>query len=287
MIRLSDYLKQTYGEKIYRLSLTSGCSCPNRDGTIGFGGCTFCSEGGSGDFAEEGDIGSQIEAAKRRIANKTDAKRFIAYFQSFTNTYGDPERLEKLYTEVIRRDDVAVLSLGTRPDCLPPEILDMLVRLREIKPVWVELGLQTVHERTAEAVRRGYCLPVFEKAYRELKDRGLEVIVHVIMNLPGETKEEMLETIRYLAALDPPLDGIKIQMLQVLKGTDLGREYERQPFPLMTLEEYADLVAECVRILPEKTVLHRMTGDGPRRLLIAPLWSLDKKRVLNTLNGRI
>lgn len=287
MIRLSDYLKQTYGEKIYRLSLTSGCSCPNRDGTIGFGGCTFCSEGGSGDFAEEGDIGSQIEAAKRRIANKTDAKRFIAYFQSFTNTYGDPERLEKLYTEVIRRDDVAVLSLGTRPDCLPPEILDMLVRLREIKPVWVELGLQTVHERTAEAFRRGYALPVFEKAYRELKERDLEVIVHVIMNLPGETREEMLETIRYLAALQPPLDGIKIQMLQVLKGTDLGREYERQPFPLMTLEEYADLVAECVRILPEKTVLHRMTGDGPRRLLIAPLWSLDKKRVLNTLNGRI
>ena len=163
----------------------------------------------------------------------------------------------------------------------------MLTRLRAVKPVWVELGLQTIHERTAEAVRRGYSLPVFEEAYKELKARGIEVIVHVIMNLPGETKEEMLKTIRYLAELTPPLDGIKIQMLQVLRGTDLGREYERHPFSLMNLEEYADLIAKCVEILPDSTVLHRMTGDGPRNLLIAPLWSLDKKRVLNTLNRRI
>ncbi len=287
MLRLSDYLKQNFGEKIYRLALSSGCSCPNRDGTIGYGGCTFCSEGGSGDFAGAGDVTDQIEAAKRLIAGKTNAKRFIAYFQSFTNTYGDPERLEKLYTDVIKRDDIAVLSIGTRPDCLPKEVLDMLTRLRAVKPVWVELGLQTIHERTAEAVRRGYSLPVFEEAYKELKARGIEVIVHVIMNLPGETKEEMLKTIRYLAELTPPLDGIKIQMLQVLRGTDLGREYERHPFSLMNLEEYADLIAKCVEILPDSTVLHRMTGDGPRNLLIAPLWSLDKKRVLNTLNRRI
>lgn len=284
MIRLSDHLIDTFGEKVYKLSLSSGCICPNRDGTLGVGGCTFCSEGGSGEFASApAPVGDQIEEAKKLIRAKSDARKFIAYFQSYTNTYGDPKRLKELYTEAISRDDIVALSLGTRPDCLDEGIMEMLSDLNRIKPVWVELGLQTVHEKTALKINRGYDLKVFEKAYKKLKDAGLTVIVHVILGLPGETREDMLETVRYLSKLDPPLDGIKLQMLQVLKGTVMGDTYMKDPFPLMTLEEYASLISECIGILPEGTVLHRMTGDGPRRLLIAPLWSLDKKRVLNTL----
>ena len=288
MIRLSDYLKSTYGEKVYKLSLTSGCTCPNRDGRIGFGGCTFCSGGGSGEFAARaGPVEQQLEEAKRRIRAKTNADLFVAYFQSYTNTYGDPERLRKLYMETISRDEIAALSIGTRPDCLPPEILAVLRELNAVKPVWVELGLQTVHERTAGAIRRGYPLSQFEESYRNLKAIGVTVIVHIIMGLPGESREDMLDTVRYLAGLRPELDGIKMQMLQILKGTAMAKQYEECPFPLFTLDEYADLIAECVSILPEKTVLHRMTGDGPRALLLAPLWCLDKKRVLNTMNRKI
>ncbi len=288
MIRLSDCLKQRFGEKVYRLSLSSGCTCPNRDGKPGFGGCSFCSEGGSGEFAAApAPIESQIEEAKKRISGKTDAKKFIAYFQSYTNTYGDVNALKALYTETVKREDIAALSLGTRPDCLGDDIMDMLTELNRIKPVWIELGLQTIHERTAERIRRGYKLQVFEEAYGRLKAAGLEVIVHVIFNLPGESREDMLETVRYLSKLKPELDGIKLQMLQILEGTDMAREFNEARFPLMSLEEYADLIAESVSILPENTVLHRMTGDGPRRLLIEPLWSLDKKRVLNTINGKM
>ncbi len=285
MQRLSDYLKNEFGEKIYRLSLSSGCTCPNRDGTLGTGGCTFCSEGGSGEFAAApAPLEEQIRSAKERIAGKTKAKRFIAYFQSFTNTYGDPERLGRLYREAVSRDDIAVLSLGTRPDCISDEMLEILKDLDRVKPVWIELGLQTVHEGTALRINRGYQLPVFEDAYRRLKEAGITVIVHVIFGLPGETREMMLETVRYLAGLKPELDGIKLQMLQILKGTRLAEEYTADPYPLMSLEEYAKLVRDSVRLLPEKTVLHRMTGDGPKRLLIAPLWCADKKRVLNTMN---
>lgn len=285
MIRLSDYLKAVFGEKIYRLSLSSGCTCPNRDGTIMSGGCTFCSEGGSGEFAAQtGDLSERIEEAKARIRQKTDAKRFIAYFQSYSNTYGDPDRLRALYMETIRREDIAVLSLATRPDCLPPGIMALLADLNAIKPVWVELGLQTSCERTAEAIRRGYPLEVFTKGYAALKQAGIGVIVHIILGLPGETREDMLSTARYLASLDPPPDGIKIQMLQVLKGTALGDRYLKDPFPLMTLGEYAGCVREIAGILPPRTVLHRMTGDGPRALLIAPEWCLHKKNVLNTMN---
>ena len=288
MIRLSDFLKERFGEKIYRLSLSSGCTCPNRDGTVGYGGCSFCSEGGSGEFAADpAPIDVQIEDAKKRILKKTDAEKYIAYFQAYTNTYGDIEHLKALYTETLRRDDIAALSLGTRPDCLGDEVMEMLMELRSIKPVWIELGLQTIHEKTAERIRRGYALPVFERAYERLKSAGMEVIVHVIFNLPGETREDMLETVRYLSRLEPGLDGVKLQMLQILEGTDMAEEYRRNPFPLMSLEEYSDLIAESVSILPDRTVLHRMTGDGPRRLLIAPLWSLDKKRVLNTINRKI
>ena len=312
MKRLSQALKEAYGEKVYRLSLSSGCTCPNRDGTLGTGGCTFCSEGGSGEFAAEPvPLKEQLDQAKARIQAKTNAEKFIAYFQSFTNTYGDPRRLRKLYTEAILREEVAVLSLGTRPDCLPEEIFKMLRDLNEIKPVWVELGLQTIHERTAKRIHRGYPLQVFEESFRKLKEAGLTVIIHVIFDLPGETKEDMLATVKYLADLfkeygygnagtgtlhsadrmplfadRPPgsFDGVKLQMLQILKGTEMAEEYLREPFPLFSLEEYTDLVKESVRLLPVDLVLHRMTGDGPKKLLIAPLWCADKKRTLNYMN---
>lgn len=293
--RLSDYLKKEYGQKIYRLSLSSGCTCPNRDGSIILpdgtpltGGCTFCSEGGSGEFAADiAPIDEQIEDAKSRIRAKTDASKFIAYFQSYTNTYGDVTRLKKLYMEAITRDDIEILSIGTRPDCLGGDVLDMLEELRRIKPVWIELGLQTIHEKTAEAFHRGYSLEAFEEAYRNLKARYIDVIVHVIFGLPGETKEDMLETVRYLSALSPTLDGIKLQNLQILKGTQMYEQYEREHFHIFSLEEYSELLKESIAMLPENTVIHRMTGDGPRRLLVEPLWSLDKKHVLNTINKKL
>ena len=288
MKKLSDILKQQYGEKIFKICLTSGCTCPNRDGKISLGGCSFCSEGGSGEFASApGDIDTQIEEAKERIRNKTSASRYIAYFQSFTNTYGDVETLEKLYERVIRRKDIVILSIGTRPDCLGEDVLEMLRRLNEIKPVWIELGLQTMHDETAQRVNRGYPLVVFEDALNRLKSLGIQVIVHVIFGLPGETKEDMLQTIRYLATLSPGPDGIKLQMLNILRGTELGRQYEENPFPLLSLEEYTDIAAESISILPEEMVIHRMTGDGPGNLLIAPDWVRNKKKVLNTISRKL
>lgn len=293
-ISLSDHLKNKYGTKVYKISLQSGCSCPNRDGTVSTGGCTFCSEGGSGDFAAPLlPIKEQIRIAKMRVESKMpkslEAKdrKYIAYFQSFSNTYGNPERLRKLYLEAIEDESIVGLSIGTRPDCLGKEILDMLQEINNIKPVWIELGLQTINEKTAEHFNRGYKLEVFEKAYRDLKKRNIEVIVHVILGLPGETKEDMLNTVRYLANLTPALDGIKLQLLHVLKNTKLAEEYEKEHFKILTMEEYTDLVVDCLKILPKNTVIHRMTGDGPRKLLIEPLWSLDKKRVLNTLHKKI
>ena len=288
MRRLGTVLREQYGEKVYKLSLSSGCSCPNRDGSLSVGGCSFCSEGGSGDFAAAfAPIGQQLEEAKARIRRKTDAKKFIAYFQSFTNTYGDPARLLPLYREVLAREEIAALSLGTRPDCLGEDVMAMLRQLQAIKPVWLELGLQTVHEDTARRIHRGYPLAVFADAYRRLKREGFLVVVHLIFGLPGETREDMLQSVRYLAALDPPPDGVKLQMLHILKGTELGEEYQKQPFPLLSLEEYADLIEESAAILPPETVFHRITGDGPGKLLLAPDWTRNKKRVLNTLNARL
>lgn len=270
-------------------------------------GCSFCSEGGSGEFAQGPDfirnqdksitpefldIDAQIDRARELIRAKTDAQHFIAYFQSYTNTYGDVNRLKELYKRAISRDNIVALSLGTRPDCLGPEVMDMLKELSAIKPVWIELGLQTIHERTAKRIRRGYELSVFEDAYRRLKQAGITVIVHVIFGLPGETSEDMLDTIRFLAGLDPVLDGIKIQNLQILKGADMYEEYMEDvnsgtgEFHIMTMEEYTDIVAEAIALLPKETVVHRMTGDGPRKLLVEPLWSLDKKRVLNMLTAK-
>ena len=296
-ISFSDAMRARFGTKVYRLSLQSGCTCPNRDGTIGTGGCTFCSEGGSGDFAAPLlPVGEQIAAARKLVDAKIPSsiapgdRRYVAYFQSYTNTYGDPERLRRIYSEALRHPQIAALDLGTRPDCLPPEMIAMLrdLQTESGKPVWVELGLQTIHEETARRIHRGYELPVFEDAYRRLKEQaGFEVIVHVILGLPGETRGDMLETVRYLSLLTPPPDGIKLQLLHILKGTELAREYEADPFPLLTLDSYCDLVVDCLKLLPPQTVVHRLTGDGPKRLLVGPLWSADKKRVLNTLSRKI
>ncbi len=255
---------------------------------MSFGGCTFCSEGGSGDFAAQlAPISEQIEDAKSRVASKTDASKFIAYFQSFTNTYGDISKLRQLYEETILRDDIAILSLGTRPDCLGDDVMDMLFYFNSIKPVWVELGLQTIHDKTANRLNRAYPLSTFDEAYRKLKEARLTVIVHIILGLPGETSDDMLGTVRYLAELNPPLDGIKIQMLHVLKGTVLGEEYIKSPFPILSMEEYSALVADAIKILPDNIIVHRMTGDGPGKLLIEPDWSRNKRKVLNLINKLI
>ena len=293
---ISEELKRKYGTKVYRLSLTSGCTCPNRDGRAGYGGCTFCSEGGSGDFASPFlSVPDQIQYAKTAVSGKISSRipeserKYIAYFQSFTNTYGDPERLCALYEDALKRPEIVALSLGTRPDCLPGEILSVLRFLREKygKEIWIELGLQTIHDRTARRINRGYCLPVFESSYRILKEQGFSVIIHIIYGLPGESREDMLDTVRYISGLDPHPDGVKLQLLHILKGTKMAEEYERDSFHILTLEEYTDLIVDSLRILPEDVVIHRMTGDGPKGLLIAPMWSGDKKRVLNTLNRAI
>lgn len=290
-ITLSEHYRRRFGRKVYKLSLQSGCSCPNRDGNIGFGGCIFCSEGGSGDFAAPLlPIEEQIQIAKHRVEHKLPkdkSGRYIAYFQSYTNTYGDVKRLSMLYRKTLSFPEIVGISIGTRPDCLPEEMLDMLSELNTIKPVTVELGLQTVHNKTAEKIHRGYNTDVFEKAYKSLTLRGIEVVVHVILGLLGENIADMLDTIDYLAELKPVLPGIKLQLLHILKGTALAAEYSKNHFPIFTMDEYTDLVVECIRRLPEETVIHRMTGDGPKSLLIAPEWSGDKKRVLNMLNRKL
>ena len=291
---LSDYCKEKFGTKVYRLSLSTGCSCPNRDGKAGRGGCSFCSEGGSGEFATKvKPIEEQIEEAKDRVKRKfpnsinAADRKYIAYFQSFTNTYGDVDRLGRIFKTAILRDEIAAISIGTRPDCLEEDMLDLLDELNKIKPVWIELGLQSIHEDSAKAFNRGYSLPVFNKAYMELKKRNIEVIVHVILGLPGETDKDMYETVRYLANLSPKLDGIKLHLLHILKNTRLEREYREKPFKILSLDEYTEILINCLRILPESVVIHRMTGDGDKRLLVEPLWSGDKKRVLNTINKAI
>lgn len=292
--KLSDVLKEQYGAKVLKLSLTSGCTCPTRDGTKGWNGCSFCSAGGSGEFAARyAPIREQIAEAKALVDSKfpkdlpLSGRRYIAYFQSFTNTYGDRAALEALYREVLALPEIVLLSIGTRPDCLGREMVDMLVSLNRIKPVWIELGLQTIHEETAKAFGRGYTLSVFEDAYSALKAEGLTVIVHLILGLPGETREMMLDSVRYLARLKPPPDGVKLQQLYILRGTEMAKTYQADPFPLMSLEEYTDLIVESLALLPPETVIHRLTGDPPKRLLIAPSWCADKKRVLGTLQRKI
>ena len=282
-----DYeLKRQFGQKIYKVSLDGGMSCPNRDGTVGTGGCTFCSQGGSGEFAvgRTGypDVWEQIEQAKTRVHRKISGEgKYIAYFQSYTNTYAPVDYLRTLFERAITHPDIVALSVGTRPDCLGDEVVAFLKELNRQKPVWVELGLQTIHEKTAERIHRGYRLEVFEDAYRRLKEAGLTVVVHVILGLPGETKEEMLETVDYLGKI--PIDGIKLQLLHILKGSQMAAEYEKNPFSLMELEEYLDLILTCVARLPQSVVIHRLSGDGAKALLIGPAWSANKKLVLNRM----
>lgn len=285
---LNRYLRERFGEKVYKLALDGGMTCPNRDGTLDTRGCIFCSAGGSGDFAEGrcGSVAEQLERAKGRVRGKTDAAKFVAYFQSYTNTYAPVEYLEKLFSEALAEESVVALSIGTRPDCLPDEVVALLERLNRRKPVWVELGLQTIHEETARYIRRGYGLECYEDALRRLKAAGITVIVHVILGLPGETREMMLQTIDYLAGEHRP-DGIKLQLLHVLEGTDLAKEYRAGKFRTMEMEEYFDLLCQCLLRLPEDMVIHRLTGDGPKKTLIAPKWTGDKKRVLNALRREL
>lgn len=280
---LDYYLKQTYGEKLYKISLNGGMTCPNRDGTVGNGGCIFCSAGGSGDFASSPskNIREQIADGKALVSRKYSGHSYIAYFQAYTNTYAPVEYLEKIFMEAITDPEVKILSIATRPDCLSHEILHLLARLNQIKPVWIELGLQTIHEKSAAFIRRGYPLSVFEDAVSNLRAIGIEVIVHVILYLPGETEEMMMETISYLNHLD--IQGIKLQLLHVLERTDLAVYYEKHHFHLPTLEEYVVLLGRCISHLRPDIVIHRLTGDGPKEILIAPKWTGNKRLVLNMI----
>lgn len=278
---LNDWLRRQYGRKVYKLSLSSGCSCPNRDGTLGTRGCIFCD--GAGAFAEAGDIPAQLSAARRRVAAKAGPDPcFIAYFQSFTSTYAPADRLRALYTAAMAPEDVVALSVATRPDCLPPEVLELLAELNRVKPVWVELGLQTIHPGSAAYIRRGYDLPVYDQAVRELKAAGITVVVHEILGLPGETEAMMAATARYIGASGA--DGIKFHLLHVLRGTDLAADWAAGRFFCLEPEAYISALESCLRNIPREMVVHRLTGDGAKRDLLAPLWSGDKKRVLNAIH---
>ncbi len=284
---LNQYLRDTFGQKLYKIALDGGFTCPNRDGTIDTRGCIFCSGSGSGEFA--GDctmsITQQIERGKEQVRKKIKNGRYIAYFQAFTNTYAPVGKLRSLYMEAINHKDIAVLSIATRPDCLPDEALDLLCECNQIKPVWVELGLQTINPSTAAYIRRGYPLPVYDDAVRRLKACGIEVITHVILGLPGESRRDMLDTVSYVGRSHA--DGIKLQLLHVIRGTDLEKDYRKGKFETLTFESYVELVADCIALLPENMVIHRMTGDGDKRTLVAPMWSTDKKRVLNAIHRAV
>ena len=284
---LDYHLKETYGEKIYKVSLNGGMTCPNRDGTLGTRGCIFCSEGGSGDFAADKrlSITDQIESQKENLSRKFPARRFIAYFQAYTNTYAPVDYLERIFTDAISHKDIVGLSIGTRPDCLGEDVCSLLERLNAIKPVTVELGLQTIHEPTARLIRRGYPLSCFDSAVRRLRSRGIEVVVHTILGLPHETEEDMLATVQYLNNCD--IQGIKLQLLHVLKGTDLASYYEHPGFHELEEAEDIHLVITSLEHLSPEIVVHRLTGDGPKELLIAPLWSSRKRSVLNQIHHQM
>lgn len=280
---LNNYLKERFGEKVYKIALNGGFTCPNRDGKIGTRGCIFCSKGGSGDFAEspELSITEQIENGKKRLEKKIKNGKYIAYFQAFTNTYAPVEKLRAIYTEAINHPDIVALSIGTRPDCLGNDVLALLDELNKVKPIFVELGLQTINEDTAKYIRRGYTLEVYDKAVADLHKIGINVVTHIILGLPGESKDDMLKSVEYACEVT---DGIKLQLLHILKGTDLAKDYEQGKFEVLTLEQYTEIITECVQIIPKNVVIHRLTGDGAKKDLIAPLWSADKKTVLNTIN---
>ena len=279
----NEYYREIFGKKIYKISLNGGFSCPNRDGTIDTRGCIFCSEGGSGDFAANPSlsIAEQIADASARISAKYPGSSYIAYFQAFTGTYAPVDKLRKLYTDAINDSRIIGLSIATRPDCLEQEKIELLKELSQIKPVWVELGLQTINETTAGYIRRGYPLTVFEDALQRLKEAEIPVIVHVIIGFPGETHDDWMACAKYLA--DHKIHGIKLQLLHVLRNTDLALEYEKGAFNALTLEEYAKAIVDIIEIIPSETVIYRITGDGPKKILIAPEWSGNKKNVLNRI----
>ena len=279
---LSEHYREKFGCKVYKLSIDGGFTCPNRDGTLGHGGCIFCSGSGSGDFAEHGsDITSQLERARQRVAFKNKGGKFMAYLQAFTNTYGPVEKLESIYRQAMAPEDVVGLSIGTRPDCLPEETVSLLQQLNRVKPISVELGLQTIHEDTARYIRRGYETPVYFDAVQRLKRAGLEVVTHIILGLPGETPENMVQTTKAVVAAGT--DGIKFQLLHVLRGTDLEKDYAAGKFTCLTIEKYAEILKQCLAVVPRNVVIHRITGDGAKQDLVAPLWSADKKKVLSYL----
>jgi len=284
---LNQYLKDTFGEKVYKIAIDGGFTCPNRDGSIDTRGCIFCSGMGSGDFAESrmNTITEQIENGKQRLLNKISNGKYVAYFQAFTNTYAPVEELRSKYMEAVRHPDIVAISIATRPDCLPNEVIALLQEMNAIKPVWVELGLQTIHETSAKYIRRGYSLDVYDTAVESLKQRNIEVVTHVIAGLPFETKEDFLSTISYVG--NAGSDGIKLQLLHVLKGTDLAHEYENGVFDVLTKEEYLEWLQEALALLPKDIVIHRLTGDGPKDLLIAPTWSSRKREVLNDLHKKL
>lgn len=284
MKTLNDHYQETFGTKVYKLSLDGGFTCPNRDGTLGTGGCIFCSAAGGGEFAQEQcqSIALQLEQAKARVARKNKSGKYIAYFQSFTNTYAPAAQLRRLYREAIAPDDIVGLAIGTRPDCLGSDVLQVLAEINRVKPVSVELGLQTVHESTARYIRRGYSSEVYFDAVRRLQEAGIEVVTHIILGLPGETMEMARETTRQ--AVLAGTNGVKFHLLHVLRGTDLEQDYLDGKFQVLTMEAYGQWLKACVDLLPEDTVIHRITGDGAKKDLIAPAWSADKKRVLNYLH---
>ena len=289
MYTVNDYCRDIFGKKVYKISLDGRMTCPNRDGKIGTRGCIFCSAGGSGDFAERisdlSNIDAQIEAAKQRIKSKYKGDSFIAYFQAYTNTYAPIEYLRKLYMGVIKRDDIAALSIATRPDCLPAEVIGLIHELNKIKPVWVELGLQTSNDKTAEYIRRGYRTEVYDDAVKRLNKIGVHTVTHVILGLPKEDISDMVSTVDHVVSSGSK--GIKLQLLHVLKGTDLEKEYYDGKFKVPELEEYLDMLKECVDHIPKEMVVHRLTGDGPKKLLVAPLWSADKKKVINAVRKKL
>lgn len=281
---LNHYLRDTFGDKVYKISLNAGFTCPNRDGTIDTRGCIFCSKGGSGDFAESSvlSIAEQIDKGKERIAKKIKSGKYIAYFQAFTNTYAPIEILKEKYTQAVNHPDIVALSIATRPDCLGEDVMHLLDEINRIKPVFVELGLQTIHKKSADYIRRGYELDVYDDAVKRLKAININVVVHIILGLPNESKEDMMESVKYVC--NSEINGIKLQLLHILKDTDLAKDYQAGKFRVLELEEYIDIIKSCVEIIPEHIVIHRLTGDGAKKDLIAPLWSADKKNVLNKIN---
>ena len=284
---LNEYLRETFGCKVYKLALNGGFTCPNRDGLLDTRGCIFCSAGGSGEFAESPDLSvtEQIEAGKKRVQKKIKDGKYIAYFQAYTNTYGPLDKLKKLFSEAINHPDIVALSIATRPDCLPDEVIDLIDELNRIKPVWIELGLQTIHDRSAKYIRRGYELDAYSQAVESLRSRDIEVITHVILGLPFESREDMLATVRYVC--ESGATGIKLQLLHVLRGTDLEKDYLAGRFDVLTEDEYIDILRDCISIIPDNVVIHRLTGDGDKRILVAPVWSGNKKHVLNRIRSEV